>query len=379
MTSTIVSGKSLSCNTIATRAYVTTGKAAQYAGLCRNSIKALLDTGELTGFQTEGGHWRISTASLLSYVDGIEQESIVEETTEHKGVAIYARVSSHNQKQAGSLTRQIERLQKEVSEREGIDANVIPVYEDCASAFGNREQLNRLVDAMLDGQVKRIYCEYLDRLSRVPALTALIEHLAKRNGVEVVCLDVEETDPTEQDAWIKELISYITVVSNRVSAAKSRKVTVKQLSEATLSRLFALRNQGYSLTQVTALAKKEGLRTKDGEPLSYFKVRNTIYNSKGKAHAAALGLDSVYDPQKELRKWVAENMHETPEGETTEKGLVPRVKASEVTAAYRSHCKEQGYRPLNAGQIGSAITEVFGPRKFRTRGMVAYKRLALTN
>ncbi|MBN2477390.1 MAG: recombinase family protein [Pirellulales bacterium] len=209
------------------RAYVTTGNAAEYAGCSRNTIKALLASGELQGYQTEGGHWRVSTPSLLSYVDGIEASELVEETTAHKGVVIYARVSSDKQKQAGSLTRQIERLRGEVSTREGVEGEAIPVYEDCASAFGNRDNLNRLVDAMLDGQVKRIYAEYYDRISRVPALSAMIEHLARRCGVEIICLDVEETDPTEHDAWIKELISYITVVSNRVSAAKSRKVTVK--------------------------------------------------------------------------------------------------------------------------------------------------------
>ena len=244
----ILSRPALSRNSIANRAYVTTGKAASYAGVSRNTVKALLAADELQGFQTEGGHWRVSTASILSYVDGVEPEDLAGEATPNKGVVVYARVSSQNQKQAGALARQVERLQDEVSKTEGIEADAIPVYQDCASAFGNRDNLNRLVDAMLDGEVTKVYATYADRISRVPALTRMIEHIARRCNVELVFLDVEETDPTEQNEWVKELVAYITVISNRVSAAKSRLVTVKEVGEETIAKLLDMRAKGMSLT-----------------------------------------------------------------------------------------------------------------------------------
>jgi len=78
-----------------------------------------------------------------------------------------------------------------------VGRDTIVVYKDVASSFGNREGLNRLVDAIIEGKVKRLYCEYQDRLSRVPALTRLVEHLAKRYGVTIVCLDTEETSEDE--------------------------------------------------------------------------------------------------------------------------------------------------------------------------------------
>ena len=130
---------------LAGHSFVTTGQAALYSGLCRNSIKALLASGELTGRLTKGGHWRVGVASLLSYVDGVEQEELVEEVTPHKGVACYIRVSSEKQAEAGSLERQEARLRAEVSSRENIPAKSLPIYSDIASSFGSRKGLNALV------------------------------------------------------------------------------------------------------------------------------------------------------------------------------------------------------------------------------------------
>ncbi|NQU20767.1 MAG: recombinase family protein [Candidatus Nealsonbacteria bacterium] len=359
----------LSRPAVSSRAYVTTGQAADYAGVSRNTVKALIASDELQGYRTEGGHWRVSTSSLLSFVDGIEQEDVVEEATAHKGVAIYARVSSNNQRLAGSLDRQIDRLKEEVSEREGIEADVIPIYQDCASAFGNREHLNRLVDAMLDGQVTRIYCEYQDRLSRVPALTCILQHIAKRHGVEIICLDVEETDPTEQDAWIKELIAYITVVSNRVSSAKSRKVTVKEVDEKTIKRLLDLRAKGLSLTEIARRAKAEGLSTTKGELLSYYKCRDMIFNGKGQALAAALGKEIV-DPKALVAEFIETNIvkDDTPKA---------RLYSPDVSAAYVAFCEARAIQPLAVSQVGMALNKKFRGCKFKSNGRIAYRGLAL--
>ena len=184
--------------------YVTTGFASRYAGVSINTVKSLISRGDLRGYSTAGGHWRVSTASLLSYVDGIEEGDLVEETTENRGCVIYTRCSSAGQTE--SLARQKTRLLTEVSRREDIREESIVIYSEIASSFGVRPSLYRLVDDILSGQVKKVYIEYLDRWSRTSSERCLLQHIADRQGVEIIALDVEETDPNEMEYLQKELI-----------------------------------------------------------------------------------------------------------------------------------------------------------------------------
>lgn len=352
--------------------YVTTGEAATRYGLCRNSIKALLRSGDLEGHETQGGHWRVSVASLLEYFDGVSREEAIEVTTDNKGVAIYARVSSEKQEQAGSLERQIDRLLEEVSKREGVAPKCLPIYKDVASSFGDREGLNKLVDAMLNGQIKRLYVEYLDRLSRIGALTSLLEHIAARCGVELVYLDVETKDPTELQYMADELIAYITVVANKVSAAKSRTVTVKHLSEDTIKALLGYRKSGLSLTAIWNKANADGLTTEKGDKLSYYMVKETLFNGKGKALALGCGESEAVSPNAELREWLKETLVE----DETEGA---RVYSPEIMKAYAKHCKARKVTPLDAGSVGKEVNALWAGRRFKTVGKVAYRGLRLAD
>jgi hypothetical protein len=76
---------------LTSRKYLTSGQTAREAGCCINTVHSLLEAGELQGYTTAGGHARITSASVLRYLYGIEPEATVEEATGHKGVCIYAR------------------------------------------------------------------------------------------------------------------------------------------------------------------------------------------------------------------------------------------------------------------------------------------------
>jgi hypothetical protein len=183
----------------------------------------------------------------------------------------------------------MERLVREVSKREAIPADSINSVQDVASSFGDRKGVNKLVDAMLDGRVRVIYCEFANRLSRIPALTRLIEHLAKRTNVKIVCLDKEDTDDNDKGIDFAEIIDYFTVVSNRASAAKSRKVTVKHVADETIARMAELWASGHSLQAIRKVLVAEGHTTKTEQGTitktwSEYKVRlclQSIADTKG--------------------------------------------------------------------------------------------------
>ena len=201
------------------KGFWTVGQVAAFLGVCPNTARSLIDSGEIESYRTIGNQRRVSARSVWQYAYGFDPEEEEEGTGE---VGIYVRVSSESQDQKGSLQRQTERLLGEVSQREGLDEGEISVFKDVASSFGSRSGLNSFVDSVIARKVKRLYCEYQDRLSRVPALTRLVEHLCQRYGVEIVCLDKQETNPDDLQAAMAELLSFATVVANRISSQKSK-------------------------------------------------------------------------------------------------------------------------------------------------------------
>jgi len=346
---------------------VSSGQAAEYAGVSRQTIINYIARGELDCVKTSGGHTRVKTTSLLTLVDGIDPAEQQTELSATKGVTLYARVSSDKQKQAGSLDRQIERLRREAGEAESIDPEAIPLYQDCASSFGERKALNALVDAMLDGKVRKVYVLYMDRLSRVPSTTSLLEHIARRCNVEIIALEAENNDEEEDNFFISELIAFITVISNRVSAAKSRKVTVKNVEPATVKRLAELRGKGLSLTAIHKQAKAEGLSTETGDSLSYYKIKELL---ESKAIGAVVGED-LTSPAELLSEFIEANVETTDEPKA-------RLYSGDLAEAYRAFCERKAIAPLPNSELGIRIAKRFGKeRKFKTMGKVAYRGLSL--
>ena len=66
-----------------------------------------------------------------------------------------------------------------------------------------------MVDALIEGKIEKIYVEHADRLSRVPALTRLVEHLAKKNGATIIALDREADNVDETKNNLLELIEFV--------------------------------------------------------------------------------------------------------------------------------------------------------------------------
>ena len=234
------------------------GKVARFLDCSLGTVRNLCASGQLDFVLTLGGHRKIAVKSVQRFAYGLTGD---EDGSSHaaRNVVIYARVSTEKQNSAGSLQRQIERLRGEVSIRENLPAKEIPVYSDVASSFGSRDSLNKLADDIIDGKVKRIYCEYLDRLSRVPGLTHLLNHLCERYAVEVVALDLEDSE--EQEIYQKELLGFLTVWCNRQSSMKAKRVVEKTVDEKCLNRMMELRVKGLQIKQIVEQIQKEGWTT----------------------------------------------------------------------------------------------------------------------
>ena len=155
-----------------------------------------------------------------------------------------------------------------VAERERVEKDTIRVFRDTASAFGSRDGLNSMVDALIAGQLAKIYVEHADRLSRVPALTRLLEHLAKKSGIQLVALDRDESVDEMKNAML-ELVEFCTVLANRTNARKQAERRKKILDPQTLDFIRREIAGGRGIRETVERANQEGHRTQNGEPISY--------------------------------------------------------------------------------------------------------------
>ena len=101
-------------------------------------------------------------------------------------VAIYARVSSDQQTEAGTIKSQISALM----ERAGSDGLKVPeelkfVDDGFSGATLVRPALERLRDVVYGGALDRVYIQSPDRLSRKYAYQILLIDEFRRSGVEV--------------------------------------------------------------------------------------------------------------------------------------------------------------------------------------------------
>ena len=67
------------------------------------------------------------------------------------------------------LTDKWKQFLEHIQTVEGVGQDKVRKYVDVASSFGDRKSLNRLVDDIIDGRIKKLFVRFWDRLSRIPA------------------------------------------------------------------------------------------------------------------------------------------------------------------------------------------------------------------
>ena len=127
----------------------------------------------------------------------------------------YARVSSRDQKD--DLKRQAEKLEMYCA-RQGWRYELI---QDLGSGMNYRKKgLKRLLEMILNRQVKRVVLTHKDRLLRFGA--ELVFALCEARNVEVVVLNQGEESSFEEEL-VQDVLEIITVFSARMYGSRSHK------------------------------------------------------------------------------------------------------------------------------------------------------------
>jgi putative resolvase len=184
------------------------GIAASMLGACTRTIRRWDAIGKVSCTRTPGGHRRISMAI-------IEGQIIRENDHDHADtlatVAVYCRVSSHEQKTKGDLDRQVATATRHCT-RAGLGTPV--VFTDGGSGLNaTRPGLARLCKHVESGRVRTVVVSFKDRLTRF-GFEYLRRYFASHGASIVVAR--QPAMRSMQDELVEDLIAIVTSFSGRV-------------------------------------------------------------------------------------------------------------------------------------------------------------------
>jgi len=180
---------------------ISVGEVAELKAVSVDTVRRWEKEGKIKSIRTDGGHRRYKLSDFVEQKLG-------------KTIA-YARVSSHDQK--ADLDRQ-DAVLSAYCVSKGWNFEVV---RDLGSGMNYRKKgLNKLITALLDGEVARLVINHKDRLLRFGS--ELIFAICEYHDVEVIILNKKE-DATFEEDLASDVLEIITMFSARLYGSRSSK------------------------------------------------------------------------------------------------------------------------------------------------------------
>ena len=201
------------------------GQAAALLQVSTKSIRRWDKAGKICCFRTPGGHRRIALTEIKRIKTGQPISKISIQS------AIYARVSSHDQKKKGDLQRQIE-ISKQYCESKGL---INPhVFQDTASGLNTKRRgFLKLCQAIELGKVNHIVLTYPDRLTRFGF--QYLERYFGSYGANIEVIN-QSIDLSLEQELVQDLISIVTSFSGRVHGLRSARARKRRQEIGSLKK-----------------------------------------------------------------------------------------------------------------------------------------------
>ena len=203
---------------------LTLSETAKSLSVDKTTLRLWDKNGTLKAMRTKGGHRRYKEADV--------QDMMGEKPTPECGVdivAIYARVSSGEQKTKGDLDRQKGRLWEYCRERK---YQVEYVFEEVGSGLNdNRAKLMQMMKLAEDHKISKVIIEHKDRLIRFNK-NILIKYFSSHN---VAVEWVSETLPQSfESELVEDMLSLIASFSSKIYGKRSAENKKKKKKEVVL-------------------------------------------------------------------------------------------------------------------------------------------------
>ena len=199
--------------------YYSIGEFANKIGKTVQTLRNWDKNGTLKPSHITSGGTRYYSQEQLNHFLGLKSK-----TNMDKKIIGYCRVSSHKQKD--DLERQIENVRAYMYAK-GYQFEII---SDIGSGINyNKKGLNQLIDMITNSEVDKIVVLYKDRLIRFGY--ELIENICEKYGTTIEVID--NTEKTEEQELVEDLIQIVTVFSCRLQGKKANKAKkmIKELIE----------------------------------------------------------------------------------------------------------------------------------------------------
>jgi putative resolvase len=209
------------------------GIAATMIGVSIKTLHRWEASGKISCTRTVGGHRRVSLVEIRrltgDFHEGNDDDKL--EAPGSAGVAVYCRVSSHEQKVKGDLDRQVRVAVKHCKASELGNPRV---YTDVGSGLNaKRGGLKKLCNAIERGLVRRVVVTYKDRLTRFGF--GYLDRYFKSHGASITVLRQAATRSMHEEL-VDDLVAIVTSFSGRVHGMRGRRGRSKPISavEATV-------------------------------------------------------------------------------------------------------------------------------------------------
>ena len=193
-----------------------TGEIMEILNISYSTIKVYDKNGTLPIKRTGTGRRAIFREDLLNYLDS---KGLLYDDTEtvNKHDIIYARVSSHEQKQKGDLDRQAMFMLENVHDLH----NPIIMKEVGSGLNDRRRKLQELMVMVLDHKVSRVFVTYKDRLTRFGF--HYLETTFNHEGVRIIVIRDEAHEKSVQEELVEDMMALIASFSGKLYGLRSGK------------------------------------------------------------------------------------------------------------------------------------------------------------
>ena len=192
-----------------TKEYYAPREVAVYVGVSSRTIMRYCREGYIKEERTPTDRRRIPREAVLDY---LEQKGLLIDDNEIRRDVIYARVSTIAQANRGDLDRQVQDVLMYAVMR---DPKNLEVIKEIGSGLNdNRKQLCKLLNAVMNREINRIFINYKDRLTRFGY--NYLELICSYAGTEIVIVSNETEAKSVQEELAEDLIAIIHSFSGKL-------------------------------------------------------------------------------------------------------------------------------------------------------------------
>ena len=194
--------------------YYTARQASDMLGVSLKTVQRWDDQGKMKALRTPTNR-RLFPQSEIDKMLGMES---TEKVVNNDSVAIYGRVSSHDQKMKGDLDRQVGSILLKVN---GAHSKITTITDVGSGLNDKRKGLVKLMDMAKNKEISKVYISYKDRLTRFGF--NYLELYFNSHDVEIVVMNDDAEDKSPQQELMEDLMSIIASFSGKLYGLRSGK------------------------------------------------------------------------------------------------------------------------------------------------------------